>query len=68
MLFRSAVEAADTLWLMGRDREGGRVVPGARVQETYDLIERGLAWRKDIRSSPEFGNVVREIHARFPTL
>ena len=64
----AAVEAADTLWLMGRDREGSRVVPGARVQETYDLIERGLAWRKDIRSSPAFGDVVREIHARFPTL
>ena len=64
----AAVEAADTLWLMGRDREGSRVVPGARVQETYDLIERGLAWRKDIRSSPAFADVVREIHARFPTL
>ena len=64
----AAVEAADTLWLMGRDREGGKVVPGARVQETYDLIERGLTWRKDIRSSPAFADVVREIHARFPTL
>jgi NitT/TauT family transport system ATP-binding protein len=64
----AAVEVADTLWLMGRDRDAKRIVPGARIQESYNLIERGLAWRKDIRNSPEFVDLVREIHGRFPSL
>jgi polar amino acid transport system ATP-binding protein/sulfate transport system ATP-binding protein len=65
----AAIEVADTLWLLGRDRdENGRVVPGARIQGTYNLIERGLAWRKGITTSPEFMDLLREILARFPTL
>jgi len=65
----AAIEVADTLWLLGRDRDGnGRVVPGARIQGTYNLIERGLAWRKGITTSPEFMDLLREILARFPTL
>jgi len=65
----AAIEVADTLWLMGRDRDAsGRVVPGARIQGTYNLIERGLAWRKGITSAPEFMELLREILAGFPTL
>jgi len=65
----AAIEAADTLWLLGRDRDTkGDVVPGARVQETYDLKERGLAWQKNIAEMPEFLEVRREVRARFPTL
>src|SRR5262249_3664065 len=42
---RSAVEVCDTLWLIGRDRApSGEPTPGSRVVQTYDLIERGLAW------------------------
>ena len=48
--------------------EDGKVVPGARIQGTYNLIERGLAWRKGITSAPEFMELLREILARFPTL
>jgi len=65
----AAIEASDTLWLLGRDRDGaGNAVPGARVQQTYDLMDRGLAWRKDIAETPEFLEVRREVRARFPTL
>jgi polar amino acid transport system ATP-binding protein/sulfate transport system ATP-binding protein len=65
----AAMEVADTLWLMGRDRsENGQIVPGARIQETYNLIERGLAWRKGINTTPEFMELMREILARFPSL
>jgi len=65
----AAIEVADTLWLMGRDRDAsGRVVPGARIQGTHNLIERGLAWRKGITSAPEFMELLREILARFPKL
>jgi NitT/TauT family transport system ATP-binding protein len=65
----AALEVADTIWLMGRDRdEKGQIIPGARIQESYNLIERGLAWRDGITTTPEFMLMMREIRARFPTL
>ncbi len=65
----AALEVADTIWLMGRDRDAeGKVIPGARIQESYNLIERGLAWRDGITTSPEFLLTLREIRARFPSL
>jgi polar amino acid transport system ATP-binding protein/sulfate transport system ATP-binding protein len=65
----AAMEVSDTLWLMGRDRDAkGNVIPGARIQETYDLIERGLAWRKGISTTREFMDLLREILERYPSL
>jgi len=65
----AALEVADTIWLMGRDRDkDGNIIPGARIQESYNLIERGLAWRDGIATTPEFMLVMREIRARFPSL
>jgi len=65
----AALEVADTIWLMGRDRDAeGNPVPGARIVETYDLIERGLAWRHGITNTPEFTLALREIRKRFQTL
>ena len=65
----AALEVADTIWLMGRDRDAqGNIIPGARIQGTYNLIERGLAWRKGINTTPEFMELLREILARFPDL
>jgi polar amino acid transport system ATP-binding protein/sulfate transport system ATP-binding protein len=65
----SALAVSDTIWLMGRDRDAeGRAVPGARIQATYDLIERGLAWQKDVTTTPAFLDLLREIRERFRTL
>ncbi len=65
----AALEVADTIWLMGRDRDKeGNIIPGARIQESYNLIERGLAWRDGIATTPEFMLMMREIRARFPSL
>jgi polar amino acid transport system ATP-binding protein/sulfate transport system ATP-binding protein len=65
----AALEVADTIWLMGHDRdEAGNVIPGARIKESYNLIERGLAWRDGIATSPEFMLMLREIRERFPSL
>lgn len=65
----AAVSVADTVWLLGRDRDAeGKIIPGAKVQATYNLVERGLAWREGISTTPEFGAVVREIRGIFPTL
>ena len=46
----------------------GRIIPGARVVETYDLIERGLAFSDDIQSRPGYAELMREVRARFERL
>jgi len=65
----AALEVADTILLLGRNSdEHGRFKPGARIQATYNLIDRGLAWRKDIAKSPEFLDCLGEIRDRFTLL
>jgi polar amino acid transport system ATP-binding protein/sulfate transport system ATP-binding protein len=65
----AALEVADTIWLMGRDRaSGGTMIPGARIQQIYDLKDMGLAWRRELSSCPEFIELLREIRARFSEL
>lgn len=65
----AALEVSDTIWLLGRDRDAqGNIIPGSRIQATYNLIERGLAWRDGITSTPEFLNLLREIREIFPRL
>ncbi len=74
----AAMQIADTIWLLGRDRApdsshvlngiSNQWVPGARIQQTYDLVERGLAWRPNIAQLPAFDETRREIRARFATL
>jgi len=65
----AAVAVADTLWLLGRDRdENDRIIPGAKVKKTYNLAEMGLAWQQGVATTKEFGEVVREIRGVFPSL
>ena len=65
----AALEVADTILLLGRNSDSqGRFVPGARIQASYNLIERGLAWRKDISTTPEFLDCLKEIRDRFTLL
>jgi len=66
---REAVKVSDTLWLMGRDRTpAGEPVPGSRIVETYNLIDRDLAWHPGIERTAPFDAFVRELCDRFPTL
>jgi len=65
----AAVAVCDTIWLMGRDRTPtGEVIPGARIVEEFDLIERDLCWHPDIRKRPGYHQLVDEIKERFHTL
>src|SRR5229473_1611296 len=65
----AAASVADHLWLMGRDRDAaGNTLPGARLQETYDLIERDMCWHPEITNSPKFLEFVREVKERFQSL
>lgn len=65
----SCCSVSDHIWLMGRDRDaGGNVVPGARIVETYDLVERDLCWHPEIITEPRFLSFVAEVKQRFRTL
>jgi polar amino acid transport system ATP-binding protein/sulfate transport system ATP-binding protein len=60
---------ADHLWLLGRPPglpADGRT--GARILDTYDLIERGIAWRDNPQDLPAFTDLQREIRHRFNEL
>jgi NitT/TauT family transport system ATP-binding protein len=65
----AALQICDTILLLGRDRDAaGNVIPGARIQARYDLVERGLAWHDDISHTQEFMDLRREIRDRFASL
>lgn len=60
---------ADHLWLLGRDRdENGNPIPGARLQENYNLVDMGLCWQENILTRPDFVDFVRTVQERFRTL
>jgi ABC-type nitrate/sulfonate/bicarbonate transport system ATPase subunit len=62
----TACMIADTVWVMGYDKdEKGQNIPGARIVQTFNLIERGLAWNPQALSHPNFIPTVREIMALF---
>lgn len=63
------VSISDSLWLLGRDRDtDNKIIPGAYIKKQYNLIERGLAWRKDISLTREFSDFVGEVKGEFKNL
>lgn len=64
----SILTIADTLWLMGRKRDPQGNPLGASIVETYDLIERGIAWEPNPSKLPAFDKLAHEIRERFETL
>jgi polar amino acid transport system ATP-binding protein/sulfate transport system ATP-binding protein len=65
---RTAMIVSDTVHMLGRDRSGGKAVPGARIKQSYDMVERGLAWRRNVEESQDFLELEREITAKFQDL
>ena len=66
---RAAMIVSDTLLVLGRERTAeGKAIPGARIQVTYDLVDRGLAWHPEVESLPSFGPLEKEIKGRFKLL
>lgn len=65
----TTASVSDHIWLMGRDHdEAGAVIPGARIIENYDLVERDLCWHENIITDPRFMQFVAELKERFRTL
>jgi len=65
---RAAMAVSDTVHMLGRAHEDGKIVPGAKIRATYDMVERGLAWKKGVELQPDFIALEREISKRFHDL
>jgi len=60
---------SDHVWCLGRDHSAdGKIVPGAYIVKTYNLIDRGLAWIPDIEKTPEFTSFIWEVNEKFAEL
>lgn len=58
----SALMISDTVYLLGRDRnEKGEIIPGAKIIKTYDLIQEGIAYQRNIEDLPRFTEIRKEI-------
>lgn len=55
----TSVAISDTVFILGQ--ENG--MPGATIVKEIDLIERGLAWKKNIRTEKVFVETIDEIKA-----
>lgn len=65
----AAASVSDHLWILGKDRNpDGQYIPGAYIVETYNLIDRGLAWDPNIEANPEFNALVREVNQKLEAL
>jgi NitT/TauT family transport system ATP-binding protein len=65
----AAMVVCDTVFMLGRNHTPeGAVIPGARIQHTYDLVARDLAWRRGIDETHEFATLEREIRGAFKGL
>ena len=62
----TAIAISDTIWVLGRERaEDGTWLPGSTCIKSYDLIERDLAWNRDVERHPNFYPLVMEIKELF---
>jgi NitT/TauT family transport system ATP-binding protein len=66
---RAAIMVADTLLLLGRERDAsGRPIPGARIKHEIDLVTEGLAWKQDVELDPRFQTLERRVKSLFEQL
>ncbi len=55
----TAVAISDTVFILGD--EGDK--PGATIKKEIDLIQRDLAWQKDVKTTKAFAETIEEIKA-----
>lgn len=55
----TSVAISDTVFILGEEK--GK--PGSTIVKTIDLIERELAWERDIKSKKVFGETIGEIRS-----
>jgi ABC-type nitrate/sulfonate/bicarbonate transport system ATPase subunit len=65
----ASLVVSDTVFMLGHrlGKEGARL-PGAKVVFTYDLVDRGLAYRDGVAEDPAFAALEREIRQNFKSI
>ncbi len=53
----TSVAISDTVFILGKEK--GKA--GATIRQEIDLVQRGLAWEKDIRLQPLFADTIQDI-------
>jgi polar amino acid transport system ATP-binding protein/sulfate transport system ATP-binding protein/NitT/TauT family transport system ATP-binding protein len=53
----NSLAISDTVFVLGR--EEGK--PGATIKHTVDMMERNLAWRRDVKEDPAFISTLAEV-------
>lgn len=65
----AAASIADHIWALGRGHDAeGKLIPGASIVKTYDLIERGLCWEQwndHAMIQPAMVDFIREVKSDF---
>jgi polar amino acid transport system ATP-binding protein/sulfate transport system ATP-binding protein len=65
----AAASIADHIWALGREHDSqGKLLPGASIVKTYDLIERGLCWEQWTEhaiTKPALAGFIREVKDDF---
>jgi ABC-type nitrate/sulfonate/bicarbonate transport system ATPase subunit len=59
----TAVAISDTVFILGRTPGAGKTAgqEGSTIVREIDLMERGLAWQKEVRQEKTFAETIREI-------
>lgn len=66
---RAALCVADTVWLMGRDRDAaGCPTSGGKIKREIDLAQMELAWHPELMHTPAFQEIEAEIAAAYRCL
>lgn len=63
-----AIMVSDEIWMIGRDKEGDKFLPGAYIKKIYSLIEMDLAWHPNIYLTSAFSDFVKRIKVEFNEL
>ncbi len=61
----AAVQVADTIVMLGLEKNENGIIPGATIVDSIDLAEMGLSWRPDLMDLPETHNLIRKIKMKF---
>lgn len=64
----AALTIAETIWVLGRVRNEKGESVGAKIVDTYNLMEDGISWQENAADLPAYQMLLKQIRERFSTL
>ena len=62
---QAALSISDTILILGTQKFNGVPVPGSTIVKKFDLAALGIAWRPDVKSYPQYQEVLKDIYEIF---